>query len=154
MKKKLQINFGELGILYALLIFWLILIAFSPNFRNISAFQNIVREASFTGICGVGMTFVIISGDLDLSVASQVALCSCVLTLLLPKMGVFPSVILILLLGAVLGTFNGVLIAKMKIPAFIATLAMMFGYRALAQIVNATPVVVENRLFKLMSMIR
>lgn len=97
MKKKLQINFGELGILYALLIFWLILIAFSPNFRNISAFQNIVREASFTGICGVGMTFVIISGDLDLSVASQVALCSCVLTLLLPKMGVFPSVILILL---------------------------------------------------------
>lgn len=151
MKKKLQINFGELGILYALLIFWLILIAFSPNFRNISAFQNIVREASFTGICGVGMTFVIISGDLDLSVASQVALCSCVLTLLLPKMGVFPSVILILLLGAVLGTFNGVLIAKMKIPAFIATLAMMFGYRALAQIVNATPVVVENRLFKLMS---
>ena len=151
MKKKLQINFGELGILYALLIFWLILIVFSPNFRNISAFQNIVREASFTGICGVGMTFVIISGDLDLSVASQVALCSCVLTLLLPKMGVFPSVILILLLGAVLGTFNGVLIAKMKIPAFIATLAMMFGYRALAQIVNATPVVVENKLFKLMS---
>ena len=37
MKKKLQINFGELGILYALLIFWLILIVFSPNFRNISA---------------------------------------------------------------------------------------------------------------------
>jgi len=150
-KNRFHINFGELGILYALMIFWLILIFTSSNFRSLSAFQNIVREASFTAICGVGMTFAVISGDFDLSVASQVALSSVVLTLLLPSIGMFASILVILALGAVMGTFNGLLIAKLKIPAFIATLAMMFGYRALAQIVNEIPVVVENKAFKLMA---
>ena len=135
-KPKIHFNFNEWGILYALVIFWAILFVFSPNFRSFAAFQNIIREAAFTGICGVGMTFVIISGNLDLSVASQVALCSVVLTLLLPSLGLVPAILVILVMGLVMGLFNGLLIAKLQIPAFIATLAMMFGYRAIAQLVN------------------
>lgn len=150
-KRGIHFNFGEWGILYALLIFWAVLFIFSPNFRSFSAFQNILREASLAGICGVGMTFAIISGDFDLSVASQVALCSVVLTLILPTIGMVPAILVILLMGLVLGGINGLLVAKLRIPAFIATLAMMFAYRALAQLVNETPVVVENAAFKQMA---
>jgi len=150
-KKRFHIEYGDHGILYALMIFWLFLIITNKNFRGLAFFQTILTKASLNAICGIGMTFVIISGELDLSVASQVALNGVVLTLLLPRFGVVPSIVAVLLLGAVMGTFNGVIIAKLRIPAFIATLAMQMAYRALAQLVNSSPVVVENKLFKRIS---
>lgn len=150
-RQGLSINFSELGILYALLIFWLILALTNENFRGLSFYRNILRQASFNAICGVGMTFAIISGDFDLSVASQVALCSVVMTLLIPAIGVVPSIFVVLLIGTLLGAFNGILIAKFKIPSFIATLATQFAYRALAQIINSSPVVVQNKGFTSLS---
>lgn len=147
-KKKLHIEFGDYGILYALIIFWVLLAITNEDFRGLAFYQNIVTRASLNAICGIGMTFAIISGDLDLSVASQVAVNGVVLTLILPVLGIIPSIIVILLLGIVMGTINGVLIAKVKIPAFIATLAMQMAYRAIAQLINSTPTVVENKLFK------
>lgn len=146
-KKQLHIDFGEYGILYALIIFWIILAITNKDFRGISFYQNILTRASLNAICGVGMTFAIISGDFDLSIASQVALNAVILTLVLPFLGIVPSIILILAIGIAMGTFNGLLIAKLRIPAFIATLAMQMGYRALAQLVNSSPVVVKNTFF-------
>lgn len=145
--KRAGINFADYGIVYALLIFWILLALTNENFRGLGFYKNMLRQASFNAICGVGMTFAIISGKFDLSVASQVALCSVVLTLILPVIGIFPSIIVILLLGVLLGGFNGLLVAKLKIPAFIVTLATQFGYRALAQIINSKPVVVKNKAF-------
>ncbi|EEG28600.1 branched-chain amino acid ABC transporter, permease protein [[Clostridium] methylpentosum DSM 5476] len=148
---KIHFNFNEMGILYALIIFWVILAITNADFRNFAFYQNIVRQASFNAMCGIGMTFAIISGDFDLSVASQVSLSAVVMTLLLPTIGLIPTVIAILGLGILMGTFNGILIAKMRIPAFIATLAMQFAYRALAQIVNSSPVVVKDKALLNMS---
>lgn len=150
-KKKLHIEFGDYGILYALLLFWLILAITNKDFRGLAFYQNILTRASLNAICGIGMTFAIISGDFDLSVASQVALGAVVITILMPIIGVVPSILVIIGLGILMGAFNGMLIAKLKIPAFIATLAMQMGYRALAQMVNSTPVVVENTFFKKMA---
>lgn len=150
-KKRFHIDFGDYGILYALIIFWILLAIFNENFRGFAFYQNILRQASFNAICGIGMTFVIISGEFDLSVASQVALCSVILTLLLPILGIIPTVIVILIIGMVLGSINGVLYAKLKIPAFIVTLATQMGYRALAQLVNSSPVVVKNKVFTRMA---
>lgn len=147
-KQKLHIEFGDYGILYALIIFWLGLAITNPDFRALAFYQNILTRASLNAICGVGMTFVIISGDLDLSVASQVALNGVVLTLLLPVIGIVPSILLVLALGIAMGVFNGMLIAKLRIPSFIATLGMQMAYRALAQLVNSSPVVVGNSFFK------
>lgn len=147
-KKQFHIEYGDYGILYALVIFWLILIATDPNFRGFSFFQTILTKASLNAICGIGMTYAVISGAFDLSVASQVALNGVVLTLILPRLGMFPSIVVILLLGALMGTINGTLIAKLRIPAFIATLAMQMAYRAIAQMVNSKPVIVENQVFK------
>lgn len=142
-----HIEFGDHGILYALIIFWVLLALTNANFRGLAFYQNILTRASLSAICGIGMTFAISSGDFDLSVASQVALNGVILTLLLPVVGIIPSIIIILLLGSLYGAFNGLLISKLRIPAFIATLAMQMGYRALAQMVNNSPTVVTNKLF-------
>jgi ribose/xylose/arabinose/galactoside ABC-type transport system permease subunit len=146
-KHRLHIEFGDYGILYALIIFWIILAITNEDFRGISFYQNILTRASLNAICGIGMTFAIISGDFDLSIASQVSLNAVIFTLVLPFIGIIPAMLLILTLGILMGTFNGLLIAKLRIPAFIATLAMQMGYRALAQLVNSKPVVVENDFF-------
>jgi len=147
-KRSFHIEFGDYGILYALLIFWIILAITNENFRGISFYQNILSRASLNAICGIGMTYVIISGDLDLSVASQVALNGVIITMIMPVIGIASTILVILALGAVLGIINGLLIAKLKIPAFIATLAMQMAYRALAQMINSKPVVVEDAFFK------
>jgi len=147
-KNKPHIEFGDHGILYALIIFWVLLALTNENFRGVPFYQNILTRASLNAICGIGMTFAICSGDFDLSVASQVALNSVILTLLLPQLGIVPSIIFVLLVGTLLGSFNGFLIAKLRIPSFIATLGMQMAYRALAQMVNNTPVVVSDKLFK------
>lgn len=147
-KKRLHIEFGDYGILYALIIFWVLLAITNPDFRGLAFYQNICTRAALNAICGIGMTFAIISGDFDLSVASQVALSSVVLTLILPVIGIIPGILVILGLGILMGTFNGVLIAKLRIPAFIATLAMQMAYRALAQLINNRPLVVADRAFK------
>jgi ribose/xylose/arabinose/galactoside ABC-type transport system permease subunit len=146
-KKGIHFNFGEWGILYALIVFWLILIIFRPDFRYWSAFQSIMMEASITAICAIGMTFSIISGDFDLSVAGEMAVCGVTLTLILPKVGLFGTIIIILATGCAMGLINGLMIAKLKIPAFVTTLAMYNAYRAVAQLINDQPVVVQNQAF-------
>jgi len=150
-KRRSHIEYGDHGILYALIIFWIVLIITNENFRGLAFFQTILTKASLNAICGIGMTFAVISGAFDLSIASQVALNGVVLTLILPKIGIFPSIIVILLLGVLMGTINGLLISKLRIPSFIATLAMQMAYRAVAQLINSSPVVVDNSGFKKMA---
>lgn len=147
-EKKIHIEYGDYGILFALIGFWIILAITNADFRGLGFYQNILTRASLNAICGVGMTFAIISSDLDLSVASQVAVNGVVITLLLPVTGMIPAILLVLLLGAVMGLLNGLLIAKLKIPAFIATLGTQMAYRAAAQLINSQPVVVADSTFK------
>ena len=87
-------------------------------------------------IITLGMTFVIISGSIDLSVASTLALVACVMAVLhvqfnMPMEAAIP---LALLLGTLLGAFNGWLISRLRLPALAVTLATMALYRGLAQI--------------------
>jgi ribose/xylose/arabinose/galactoside ABC-type transport system permease subunit len=94
------------------------------------------------------MTLAIISGDFDLSVGSQMALGSIVFTTLLTwNVPIIAAALAVVVLGMVMGSVNGTLIAKMKIPAFIATLGMQMAYRALAQMINGSPVTVKNAAF-------
>lgn len=137
MKKFLKkIDFADMGILFALIILWLFFIV-SGKYTTFDSFMPILREASWPGICGIGMTFAIMSKHFDLSVASQVVLCACAMTfLLLSGIPVILVILMILVLGILLGVTNGFLVAKVKIPAFIVTLGMMSIYRALAQIIS------------------
>ena len=147
-----NINFREWGILYALVILWVLLFLTNATFRQPSIYMSILREASFSGICGVGMTLCIASKHFDQSIASMMAFLACVFTVLLGILpqsmggaGIFAAVVIVVLLGSVLGFFNGVLVAKLRIPAFIATLGTMYVYRAMAFIVSdGSPVTINQ----------
>lgn len=151
-KKRFNIDFRELGILYALIILLVVLYATNETFRSMMIYRNILRTAAIYATCGIGMTFAIISGDFDLSVGSQMALGSVVFTTLLTwGVPMIVAILGVLVLGMIMGTFNGILIAKMRIPAFIATLGMLMAYRALAQMINGSPVTVTNKTFLALS---
>jgi len=116
-------NYGSLLALIALMIFLGIA---SDRFFSARNLTNILRQASVVGIMGVGMTFVILTGGIDLSVGSTLALSGCVGAWLMKGGMDWPiALILSLLLGALLGFTNGFFIVSLNIPPFIATLGMM-----------------------------
>ena len=149
MKKGTGFHFyiGDHVIIIALLIFWIALLITNPAFSNFSIYTTIIKEASLFAVCGIGMTLTIIMGVFDLSVASQVALSSVVFTRIVtritpgsPTLGVIVTCLIVIAMGISMGLINGTLVALLRIPAFITTLAMQMVYRGLAQLVNDSPV--------------
>src|ERR1700730_479996 len=114
-----------------LVISVVILTVVNPYFRTLGNLENILLQASFAGIGAAGMTLLIVSGAFDLSVAGLLGLCGVLSAELLPSLGVAFTVIVALLLGSFLGLLNGLVVTKLRIPAFIATLGMMNIYLAL-----------------------
>jgi ribose transport system permease protein len=118
------------------LIVLLILVSFlSPHFMTFSNIINIFRQVSIIAIISVGMTYVIITGGIDLSVGSVAALSGVIAGIFLKNLGAGPvlSIFMGILGGFLCGLFNGYLITtKIRMPPFIATLAMMSIARGLA----------------------
>lgn len=115
--------------------------------RNLT---NVVRQVTIVGVIAVGMTMVILLAGIDLSVGSVVGLSAITVTLLMEKgVPVWLAIILtIFLTGVIIGLWNGFLIAKYKIPAFIITLGMMTIARGLALTFSkGSSVPVKNNLF-------
>ena len=134
----------ELGILLAFIIILGVLMILSPTaFARPTNMINILKQASINGILATGMMFVIISGGIDLSVGSIVAL-SGVIAASFAHPGEYPLYIPIILsisAGAVAGLLNGIGVAYGNIPAFIVTLGSMTIVRGLALITsNGQPV--------------
>ena len=134
---------------YLLLVAVVVIAITNENSRQLANIQSVLLQSSFVGIGAAGMTVVIVNGAFDLSVATMLALCGVVLALLLPSMGIAPVIVVSLALGALLGVINGVVVTKLRIPAFIATLGMMNVYLALAFIINGGDVVpVTDKAFR------
>jgi len=104
----------------------------NPYFRTTTNLENILLQASFSGIGAAGMTLLIVSGAFDLSVAGLLGFCGVILAKLIPDVGVGLAILTSLIVGFVLGSLNGLVVTKLRIPAFIATLGMMNIYVALA----------------------
>jgi ribose/xylose/arabinose/galactoside ABC-type transport system permease subunit len=115
-----------------LLISVVILAAVNPYFRSVGNLENILLQASFSGIGAAGMTLLIVSGAFDLSVAGLLGLCGVLISKLIPSLGAGLTFLAALLIGSLLGLCNGSIVTKLRIPAFIATLGMMNIYLALA----------------------
>jgi ribose/xylose/arabinose/galactoside ABC-type transport system permease subunit len=129
-------NARERGILFALALFWIVCAAVNPMFRDVTTYLSILRESAFVGVAAIGMTFCIITGAFDLSVGSMLALLGIAVVATVGHTGLVGGIVLVALMGAAAGTLNGLLVAGLRIPAFIATLAMYYIYRALAYIVT------------------
>jgi ribose transport system permease protein len=110
----------------------------SPFFLSASNMSNIARQSAINAILAVGMTLVIIGAGIDLSVGATMALSASVAAVAMTYWGLpLPVGILLgLLIGAAVGFLNGVIIAKGRIPDFIATLGMLSVARGVALIVT------------------
>lgn len=130
--------FEGLGLTLVIVALAILFTALNPRFATITNFVNILTQASFIIVMAVGMTFVITSAGIDLSVGSAAALIT-VVAFDLIKGGMNPAlgVLVMFGLGAFLGGLTGVLIAVVKIPPFIATLGMMAALRGLALVHSA-----------------
>lgn len=142
-----KFNFGslrELGIFAAFVIIMAILMILSPNaFARPANLINILKQASINGILAAGMMYVIISGGIDLSVGSIVAL-SGVIAASFAHPGEYPLIVpfvLAVAAGALVGLLNGIGVAFGNIPPFIVTLGTMTIVRGVALIAaNGQPV--------------
>ena len=124
-----------LGALVILLAFFSVI---STPFRTTDNYISILVATAVNGVLAMGVTFVIITGGIDLSVGTTMTFCTVVMGLVVTQAG-FPLWIGLpaaLAAGALVGTVNGTLIAKAKIPPFIATLGMMSITRGLAQVLS------------------
>lgn len=110
----------------------------SPYFLSLKNFMNILSSVSVVGIIATGMTLVMITRGIDLSVGSIIALTGCVSALLIVNYQVpWPLAILItLIIGLLVGAVNGVLITRFKVVPFIATLGSMNIFRGIAFILT------------------
>ncbi|MBV9300124.1 MAG: ABC transporter permease, partial [Verrucomicrobia bacterium] len=110
----------------------IILATVNPYFRTVANLENILLQSSFAGIGAAGMTLLIVSGAFDLSVAGLLGFCGVLISEFLPSLGAVLSMVIAVFFGVLLGSLNGIVVTKLRIPAFIATLGMMNIYLALA----------------------
>lgn len=132
LKNTNQSLFQKIAPFIGLTVIILIISILEPGFLSVNNLLNVLRQVSFNALIAFGMTFVILTGGIDLSVGSILALTGAVSAGLLAS-GIDPVLAMLagLLLGAILGAVNGVIIAKGKVAPFIATLATMTIYRGL-----------------------
>ncbi len=110
-------------------------VLFTPNFANVNTMWNILIQMTTILLTALGMTLVIASGGIDISVGSIMAISSIVTAKSL-GFGVLQAIILGLLVSALCGLFIGFIIARFKIQPIIVTLPMMIGIRGIAQVIN------------------
>lgn len=134
-----SIGTQRLVAIIALIAIYVFFFAMSPAFRSMNTLVSIFDSAYATGFMAIGVTFVIITGGIDLSIGT-VLICSALIggTLYNNGLPLWISLIVIILVGALFGLANGLLVSVCQLPAFIATLGTMMVSRGLGSIITKT----------------
>ncbi|WP_105616077.1 ABC transporter permease [Vallitalea okinawensis] len=137
--KKLAVKYKSL---LGLIVLCIIIALLNPRFLTISNLRNVFTQISVNTIIAMGMTFVILTGGIDLSVGSILAFSGAVAASVMKSTGnVFLSIIVALVIGGLIGAINGVVISKGKLQPFIATLATMTIFRGVTYVfTNGIPI--------------
>lgn len=136
--KNFKISEHAIGLAF-IALFLLSTIVGWPNFLKFRNLTNILRQISYTGVIGLGMTLIIISGGIDLSVGSMCCFVGGITVYFLnafngnPLMGVILGILVALVSGALCGAINGLLITQFNLAPFIITLGTMNIFRSLIQ---------------------
>ena len=120
------------GILAILLAVGLVFLALNPRIVSVSNLTTVLSRSATTGIAAAGMTFAICAGGFDLSVGSILSLVTCVVAMNSANIGMWPSILLALLVGVLCGVVNGLIITKLHIQTFVATLATQLAFKGAA----------------------
>jgi ribose transport system permease protein len=134
---------GRSGLLGVLVLLCVVASVISPTFLQVANVINVLRQMALYGIVSIGMTFVILTAGIDLSVGSTVGIVAIVVTQILNATAPVPWLALTvgIITGAAVGTVNGLGIALGRIPAFIMTLGIMVMGRGLAMtLANGEPI--------------
>lgn len=131
-----RIEFEKYGPFIALVVLFVISSLASPYFLQVRNITNILRQISYTGIIALGMTFVIISGGIDLSVGSATALVGVLAITVLNYFGggawaIIAAIVSAVLAGSMAGSLNGLVITRWRVAPFIVTLGTMSIFRSL-----------------------
>lgn len=125
------------------LIIFIVLTCISDVFFTSKNIMNVVRQVAVSAILGVGFTFIVASGSIDLSVGTMISMIG-ILTALMSKIQGMPMIAVLaagILIGVAAGLFNAAIINIFKLPAFIVTLANMSIYKGIAYLIsNTTPI--------------
>ncbi len=135
MSKKLKL--ANVGVYLTLIVLVVIFSLLSSNFLTAGNMINLFRQIAINGLIAIGMTMVITTGGIDLSVGSILGLTAMVSAYLMVNgTPAIIAVIICLALGALLGFLNGFIIAQYKLQAFIVTLATMTTFRGLTYVIS------------------
>jgi ribose transport system permease protein len=118
----------------------------SPNFLQTDNLVSILQSTAVNGVLAVACTFVIITAGIDLSVGTMMTFCAVMAGVVLTYWGmpIYVGIAAAIFFGALCGTVSGVLIAKLKIPPFIATLGMMMLLKGLSLVISGTKPIYFN----------
>jgi len=126
-------RFPEAGMLIAVLVTAIIFTVIDPRFASVRNIANIASQISFLAVLAVSMTYVIICGEIDLSIGSVVGLCGVVFGLVASSgVNIWLAIVVTLFAGAVFGAVNGLLSIVLRVPSIIITLGMLNAYRGAA----------------------
>jgi ribose/xylose/arabinose/galactoside ABC-type transport system permease subunit len=158
MNSRINLNFNTkyIPLLATILLF---VLAFAlgaqryTGFLSAQVFLNLFRDNAFLIIVAIGMTFVIISGGIDLSVGSMIALTTMISASLLEQFGWSAGAVIpvVLIIGTLFGAGMGALIHFFNLQPFIVTLAGMFLARGLCYVISIETITIKNEFYKTMS---
>lgn len=137
LKQKLSLS-GVMGPFIGLVLLFVVLSIFADRFLDVRNFLNILDQITVLGIVAIGMTFVILIGGIDLSVGSVLAMSMMVMGFVNIQMEMSMGIAIpaALIVSMLAGLLSGILITKIDIPPFIATLAMMTIARGIAGLIT------------------
>jgi ribose transport system permease protein len=132
-KSRLSWLWSEYSVIIAFLVIFIAAALMNPRFLDINNQLNILMQVSIIGIVALGMTVVMLSGGIDLSVGSVLVFVGVISVLAMNATGsIFVAILTALVVGSFAGFLNGLMVAKGRIASFIATLGMMAAARSIA----------------------
>ncbi len=147
-RTELRLSWLDLGLILALVVLVTAGAWFAEAFLTQRNFSNLLRQIVANGLVSLGMLIVILTGGIDLSVGSIVALGGVLFAGLTDKIGIGPAILVAMAAGAMVGIVNGTAIARFRLQPFIVTLATMGIVRGIVFIYTETPIVPEHAGFR------
>lgn len=147
--KKIALKFvKDQKVLIATILLFFLSAIISPHFLTKINLSNLLLQISITGIVSVGVMFVMLTGEFDISVGSLMAFYGILSIQLTNKFGYWSALVAIVPLALIIGCIYGTLVAKVKINSFVVTLGGMLFYRGLGYILcNSEPVSATDRVY-------
>jgi ribose/xylose/arabinose/galactoside ABC-type transport system permease subunit len=142
---RLTFDLSEVVLEIVLLVLCAALAVAAPGFLTTENLLNVLRNVSMQGLIALGMTMVIIAGEIDLSVGSAVAFAGCLAAFLTGELGsaglpspmaVGMAALAVLVCGFLIGSFTGVMRTRYGVPSFITTLALLTGLSGAAELIT------------------